>query len=642
MADSVQILRTLTAIVAVFFLLSGLDDLFVDTYYYLYRLYRRIWVEPKYPKLTEEDIRRAPEKLVAMMIPAWHEEAVIGKMLRHTLDTVDYSNFEIFVGTYPNDEGSMMAVAGVAERDPRIHRIVCPHDGPTNKADCMNWAFEGIRLHEKRTGKHFEIFTIQDSEDIVHPLSLKLFNYLMPRIHMVQLPVFPLEVSLTQFTAGTYLDEFAESHTKDLVVRERISRMVPSAGVGTALSRETLDELAAQNRGQMFNVQTLTEDYDLGFRLQALGKKIIIAKFPLERTRVVRAGWFRKREKVKKIKEYVATREYFPVRFRDAVRQKSRWLLGTVFQGWKHLGWRGDVPTRYMLWRDRKTLVSNFGNLMSYLLLPFWFAYFLSSRGLPMGESIDIIVPKGTWLWYVVVIDTLLMGHRLSQRFIALLRVSTWQQALISIPRFIWGNVINFTAAFSATRQFIQSSITGETLAWTKTDHVFPTEKELVQFKRRLGDLLLENRLVSMAQLTHAIEVQRKTGGRLGETLTRMGYVEESRLIPVLGSQLNVESQEIDALKIERSLLDLLPEQEARNRLLIPVSSDEDKVLIAAANPADQETLDWLQANLPRPHRLVLAGPQDVLFAIERAYHPIPRRAGKKLLGELLLEAGVI
>ena len=118
--------------------------------------------------------------------------------------------------------------------------------------------------------------------------------------------------------------------------------------------------------------------------------------------------------------------------------------------------------------------------------------------------------------------------------------------------------------------------------------------------------------------------------------------MEESRLIPVLGLQLNVESQEIDALKIERSLLDLLPEHEARNRLLIPVSWDEDKVLIAAANPADQETLDWLQANLPRPHRLVLAGPQDVLFAIERAYHPIPRRAGKKLLGELLLEAGVI
>lgn len=91
----------------------------------------------------------------------------------------------------------------------------------------------------------------------------------------------------------------------------------------------------------------------------------------------------------------------------------------------------------------------------------------------------------------------------------------------------------------------------------------------------------------------------------------------------------------------ERAVL-LLILPVTRNRLLIPVSWDEDKVLIAAANPADQEPLDWLRANFPRPHRLVLAGPQDVLFAIERAYHPIPRRAGKKLLGELLLEAGVI
>ena len=56
----------------------------------------------------------------------------------------------------------------------------------------------------------------------MHPLELKLCNYLMGRgeINMVQTPVFPLEVPIAKFTAGTYMDEFAETHTKDMYVRE--------------------------------------------------------------------------------------------------------------------------------------------------------------------------------------------------------------------------------------------------------------------------------------------------------------------------------------------------------------------------------------------------------------------------------------
>ena len=131
----IEILRWFLIISAVGFLISGADDLFIDLYYYIRRAYRRLFVEHKYPKLTEDDLRKPPEKPIAIMIPAWDEHAVIAKMLEHTLRWVDYENYEIFVGTYPNDEQTMLAVAAVQESEPRVHRIVCPHNGPTNKAD---------------------------------------------------------------------------------------------------------------------------------------------------------------------------------------------------------------------------------------------------------------------------------------------------------------------------------------------------------------------------------------------------------------------------------------------------------------------------------------------------------------------------
>lgn len=535
----IDILHWVLAITAVCFLISGLDDLFVDLYYYAWKLYRRLFVIRKYAPLTEEDLRKPEEKPVAIMVPAWHEDGVIASMLEHTLRTLDYRNYEIFVGTYPNDEATMMAVTSVQEHCPRVHRVVCPHDGPTNKADCLNWVTEGIRVYEKTAKKQFEIFVMHDSEDIVHPLALKLMNYLIPRIDMVQLPVTPLEVPWHSFTAGTYLDEFAEFHGKDLLVRERVARMVPSAGVGTGFSRQAFDELASKTRNQMFNIETLTEDYDIGFRLKELARRSIILQFRVERAQIVRTGVFRKREKVKRVREWVTTREFFPRRFRDAVRQKSRWIVGIVFQGWHRLGWRGGVGMRYMLWRDRKALLGNFINIIGYVLVfSILGTYLYYAIAHPLASSrFPVLIQKGTWTWYVVLAVTVLMCHRVLQRSISVYRFAGWGQALLSIPRLIWGNVLNFAAVSRASWQFLKWTITGEKIPWAKTDHAFPDEKQLVEFRRKLGDLLLENRLVSISQLTHALRVQKETGEMLGEVLTRLGYIQQDSLHSTLRMQ---------------------------------------------------------------------------------------------------------
>lgn len=196
---------------------------------------------------------------------------MIEQMLENTVRTLDDSNYVIFVGTYPNDEATQRAVERMREKYPNIERADCVADGPTCKADCLNQIVQQSRHRERLTGAPFQIFVMQDAEDVVQPLSLKLYNYLMPRFAMIQIPVLSWPRSLFDFTAGVYIDESAERHGKDLVVRERLGRNVPSAGVGTAFSREAVEAIAEENGNQIFRLDSLTEDYDYdyGFQLSA-------------------------------------------------------------------------------------------------------------------------------------------------------------------------------------------------------------------------------------------------------------------------------------------------------------------------------------------------------------------------------------
>lgn len=608
--DSGAVLIGLTSFSAVAILISGLDDLFIDVCYYGSQLRRRLSRSGP-AEATEAELRALPEQGIAIMIPAWHEDAVISHMLRNTLGTVEYRNYHIFVGTYPNDEATMMAVAEVAETDPRVHRVVCPHDGPTNKADCLNWIIEGIRHFDKETGKRVDILMLHDSEDLVHPLSLKLMNRFIPEVAMVQLPVIPFESSAREMTAGTYLDEFAEAHLKDMVVRERLSGMVPSAGVGTGFSRAAIERLAQKHDNQVFNVGTFTEDYDLAFRLKAIGERSMLLQFTVERTLV-------EGKTLRLVRELVGTREYFPSNFKDAVRQKARWTLGIVFHGWQQRGWEGDLPLRYMIWRDRKALMTNSVNILGYLLLleaavgPYW-------GGAGAEPSRPAFIPADGWVWKVILVDALLLFNRCVQRVACDARISSWKQAALSLPRIIWGNVINFCAVVRATHIFVRNRLTGEKPVWAKTAHAFPTEAQLLGYKRKLGDLLLEQRRITLAHLNAALQAQKGTSKRLGDILVDSGYASENEIVAALAGQLNVEARRLDYERMRREDLDLILECACREHLMVVADASVRPVVVAAAAVGDERMKAWLDANFPLPYRLVLAGRRNIVEIIDKA-----------------------
>src|SRR5204862_365853 len=137
------------------YLISGIDDLFIDICYLARVLYKRLFVAPRYPALREQALRARPEQPIAVMIPAWQESSVIRQMLLNTRSRLDYTNYVIFVGTYPNDPATAHEVDGLEEVGARVIRVTVPHPGPTNKADCLNWIYHAIRRYEAVEGIAF-------------------------------------------------------------------------------------------------------------------------------------------------------------------------------------------------------------------------------------------------------------------------------------------------------------------------------------------------------------------------------------------------------------------------------------------------------------------------------------------------------
>jgi adsorption protein B len=449
-----ELLSRLAAELALFagagFLLFGVNDLLVDMIYFGRRIWRSLTVYSRFPRSFASDLETIQDPpLFAIFVPAWDESAVIAAMLRASVSRFDYPNFRIFVGFYRNDPATAAAIASVT--DPRIEAVLVDADGPTTKADCLNHLYDALIAYETTTGESAKAVVLHDSEDVVHPYELTVFARLIDRAGVVQLPVLPLVDRSSQLISGHYCDEFAEAHIKELVVREAVGASIPLAGVGCAIARGPLARLAAAHEGRPFAQASMTEDYEMGIRVGALGLKTMFVRIPA--THGDRA--------------IVSSRGHFPATLGAAVRQKARWLGGIAFSGWDRLGWWGGWGERWMLLRDRR------GPIAALLLIAGYAAGLLWSQ-LWLAESLGAPVQArmGDGLVVVLKINAGLLAWRVLMRASFTTSAYGWRQGLLSVPRLLVANLIAILAALRA----LSLHLSGGDKNWDKTHHIFPSE----------------------------------------------------------------------------------------------------------------------------------------------------------------------
>jgi type IV pilus assembly protein PilB len=139
---------------------------------------------------------------------------------------------------------------------------------------------------------------------------------------------------------------------------------------------------------------------------------------------------------------------------------------------------------------------------------------------------------------------------------------------------------------------------------------------------RRLGELLIEAKLITPQNLSDAIAEQRASGEMLGTTLVRLGLISESTLIQQLQRQLGLPLVDLDEITADEQALALVREEMARKYVALPIEIEGRSTLtVAMANPLDIAALEDLRFHSGMFIKPVLALPSAILDAVQRYYH---------------------
>ena len=141
--------------------------------------------------------------------------------------------------------------------------------------------------------------------------------------------------------------------------------------------------------------------------------------------------------------------------------------------------------------------------------------------------------------------------------------------------------------------------------------------------RRRLGEILVAEKVISEEQLKLALAEAALWGSRVGEVLVSRGICLEEQILRALATQLHVDVAPLaTTVMIPNRILNLIPAHFVRERMVLPLFLDvEANILeVACADPADQETLDELRFRTGHEIRALVAMASEIEESIGRFY----------------------
>lgn len=142
--------------------------------------------------------------------------------------------------------------------------------------------------------------------------------------------------------------------------------------------------------------------------------------------------------------------------------------------------------------------------------------------------------------------------------------------------------------------------------------------------RRRIGEILIEDGLLSQAQLEEALAYQKEKGGLIGKVLVEKEFVTEESLIGALGKQFKVPYIPLKNYSINPDMADVLKSDFCHENLVVAFDCDHKKVYVAVADPMNDAVIEKIRTLTGRVPQVFLSRISEILNAIYFIYHEAP------------------
>src|SRR5687768_14124653 len=144
----------------------------------------------------------------------------------------------------------------------------------------------------------------------------------------------------------------------------------------------------------------------------------------------------------------------------------------------------------------------------------------------------------------------------------------------------------------------------------------------------RIGELLLKEKRITPEQLQQALNAQRQSGGKLGNSLVSLGFVKDDEITALLSKQYGVPSIALGAFEIDPAIVKLLPGETAQKYQVIPLSRAGATLTIAMTDPTNVFAMDDIRFMTGYNVEPVVASEIAVADAIAKYYGKVAAAGG--------------
>jgi adsorption protein B len=300
--------------------------------------------------------------------------------------------------------------------------------------------------------------------------------------------------------------------------------------------------------------------------------------------------------------------------------------------------------------RDRKSTVTAIGNVLAYgLVLQFIFIQLGMMTGW-WSSFYPSLFADNSWWRTLIYVNGVFLLVRCAQRVYFTTRLYGWEHGVLSVPRMVVSNLINFMAVARAWRLYLSYLFRGKALVWDKTMHDFPTAAQLTRRRQRLGDLLQSWQAVDEGTLNKALEEQTVTRIPLGRILVSNGWLDEETLAEAMAYQADLPRAHLTAEIVRRHAAQVPLDFGTRYRAVSLGIDAANRPLLAVASPLAPESLAEIEQILGTPPRQRIVRESEVTLALrllrggDGSFAELKDGGGAAvpLLGDALIEQGLV